>query len=131
MKRKPHTPQEKAALVLETFWGEKTINEIASANEIHPNMLSRWKRKAEVNLFFLFENDSTKKLKEQKEQEDRLQELYAQIGKLTTQVEWLKKNLVCEFPASQRQALINKDHPELSISEQARHQKTTLYILIY
>ena len=91
MKRKPHTPQEKADLVLETFRGEKTINEIASANEIHPNMLSRWKREAETNLFLLFENDSAKKRKEQKEQETQLQELYAQIGKLTTQVEWLKK----------------------------------------
>lgn len=60
MKRKPHTPQEKAALVLETFRGEKTINEIASVNEIHPNMLSRWKREAETNLFLLFENDSAK-----------------------------------------------------------------------
>lgn len=66
MKRKPHTPQEKAALVLETFRGEKTINEIASVNEIHPNMLSRWKREAETNLFLLFENDSAKKRKEQK-----------------------------------------------------------------
>lgn len=91
MKRKPHTPQEKAALVLETFRGEKTINEIASVNEIHPNMLSRWKREAETNLFLLFENDSAKKRKEQKEQEANLQELYAKIGKLTTQVEWLKK----------------------------------------
>jgi len=60
MKRKPHTPQEKAALVLETFRGEKTINEIVSANEIHPNMFSRWKREAEVNLFLLFGNDSAK-----------------------------------------------------------------------
>ena len=48
MKRKPHTPQEKAALILETFRGEKTINEIASVNEIHPNMFSRWKCEAET-----------------------------------------------------------------------------------
>lgn len=130
MKRKPHTPQEKAALVLETFRGEKTINEIASVNEIHTNMLSRWKREAETNLFLLFENDSAKKRKEQKEQEANLQELYAKIGKLTTQVEWLKKNLVCEFPVSQRQVMIDKNHPELSISEQAgllNINRTSLY----
>lgn len=54
-------------------------------------LLSRWKREAETNLFLLFENDSAKKRKEQKEQEAILQELYAKIGKLTTQVEWLKK----------------------------------------
>lgn len=72
MKRKSHTPQEKATLVLETFREEKTINEIASVNEIHPDMFSRWKREAETNLFLLFENNSAKKRKEQKEHEARL-----------------------------------------------------------
>ncbi len=47
MARKQHTPEDKAHLVLETLRGERTINEIASENNIHSNMLSRWKREAE------------------------------------------------------------------------------------
>ena len=43
MARQQHTPEEKAKLVLEAIRGERTINEIASDNNIHPNMLSKWK----------------------------------------------------------------------------------------
>lgn len=91
MKRKPHTPDEKAKLVIEVLKGERTINEIASEHGIHPNMLTRWKKEAIEGLPSVFENDSAKKRKEQKAHESELDELYAQIGKLTTQNEWLKK----------------------------------------
>lgn len=91
MKRKPHTPDEKAKLVIEVLKGERTLNEIASANGIHPNMLSRWKKEAIDGLPSVFENDSAKKRNELKAHEAEMEELYAQIGKLTTQNEWLKK----------------------------------------
>ena len=45
MKRKPHTPDEKAKLVLEILRGERPLNETASENGVHPNMLSKWKRR--------------------------------------------------------------------------------------
>ena len=91
MKRKSHTSEEKAKLVIEVLKGEQTLNEIASANGIHPNMLTRWKREALEGLPSVFENDSAKKRKDQKAHEAEKEELYAQIGKLTTQNEWLKK----------------------------------------
>ena len=55
MARQQHTPEEKTKLVLEAFCGERTINEIASDNNIHPNMLSRWKRDTESRLYVSFE----------------------------------------------------------------------------
>ncbi len=91
MTRKQHTPEKKAKLVLEALRGERTINEIASENNIHPNMLSKWKRDAETNLMLLFQDNSAKERKTRKAYEEEIQELYAQIGKLTTQNEWLKK----------------------------------------
>lgn len=91
MKRKQHTAEEKSKLVLEVFRGDRTINEIAAENDIHPNMLARWKREAIEGLPSIFENDAAKKRKEEKAREEELQDLYAQIGKLTTQNEWLKK----------------------------------------
>ena len=91
MKRNPHTPNEKAKLVLEVLKGERTLNEIASEHGIHPNMLSRWKNEAIAGLASVFENDAAQKRKEKKEHETEIDELYAQIGKLTTQNEWLKK----------------------------------------
>jgi len=91
MAKKLHTPEEKARLVLECLRGERTINEIASENNIHPNMLSRWKVDAEKNLYTIFQDNAAKERRTKKAHEDELQELYAQIGKLTTQNEWLKK----------------------------------------
>lgn len=91
MAKKQHTPDEKAKLVLEALRGERTINEIASEHNIHPNMLSKWKRDAEKNLYILFQDNSAKERKAKREQEVEIDKLYAQIGKLTTQNEWLKK----------------------------------------
>lgn len=91
MKRKQHTPEEKAKLALEAIRGEKTINEIASEHNIHPNMLSKWKREAETGLSLIFQDNSAKERKARKAHESEIQELYAQIGRLTTQNEWLKK----------------------------------------
>lgn len=91
MARKQHTPQEKSRLVLEALRGERTINEIASENNIHPNMLSKWKREAEEQLYTLFRDNTFKERKAQKDREAEITNLYAQIGKLTTQNEWLKK----------------------------------------
>jgi len=91
MARKQHTPEEKAKLVIESIRGERTINEIASEHNIHPNMLSRWKREAEKNLYTIFQDGTAKERKIKKSHEEQLEELYAKIGKLTTQNEWLKK----------------------------------------
>lgn len=42
-----------------------------------------------------------------------------QIGKLTTQYEWLKKNLVSEIPVYKRRLLVDMDTPDLSVTDQA------------
>ena len=91
MTRKQYTPEEKARIALEALRGERTINEIASENNIHPNVLSRWKIEAEKNLYTLFQDNAAKERRAKKAHDDELQDLYAQIGKLTTQNEWLKK----------------------------------------
>ena len=54
MTKKTHSPEEKARLVIECLRGERTINEIASENNINPRMLSRWKVDAEKNLYTIF-----------------------------------------------------------------------------
>lgn len=119
MARKQHTPEEKAQLVLEALRGERTINEIASSNNIHPNMLSKWKRDAESNLYTLFQDNAAKERREKKAHEEELQELYAQIGKLTTQNEWLKKNLVSELSVPERRLLVDMNAVDLPVSTQA------------
>ena len=89
--KKTHSSEVKAKIVLEVLRGEETLNEIASKHNLHPNLLTRWKTQAINNLPQVFENETAKARKNAREAEKEKNELYQQIGKLTTQVEWLKK----------------------------------------
>lgn len=82
--RKTYSPEFKAKLVMEVFRGERLINEIASENNVHPNMLTRWRTEASNNLHMLFENENAKM---RKQYEAQIEELYIQIGKLAAQYE--------------------------------------------
>ena len=88
---KNYSSEFKSKLVLEVLRGEHTLSEIASENEVHPNMLTRWKTEAMKNFSQLFEKEPSKTKQMQKNYENKIDELYKQIGKLTTQNEWMKK----------------------------------------
>lgn len=93
MMRKHYTTAFKAKVVQELLKEEKTLAQIASEYEVHPTQLKNWRAVALEGLPGLFEKqDSTRAL--QAAHEQQLSELYAEIGKLTTQVTWLKKKLL-------------------------------------
>lgn len=89
--RKEYTPEMKAQLVLEILKEEKSISELASEYNIHPNQLGRWKREALDNFHQLFRDGrkDTKKMKN--EYETKINDLYSEVGRLMTQLNWLKK----------------------------------------
>ena len=91
--RKTYTPAFKAQVVLELLKEEKTLAQLASEHGIHPNMLREWKVAAIRALPGAFEKRDTLAAA-QATHEQQLQELYADIGRLTTQVTWLKKKLL-------------------------------------
>ena len=93
--RKRHSPAFKAKIVAEALKEEKTITQIASENDIHPNQISAWKTAALNGLPTLFERES-KVQAEHAAHQQQLEELYAQIGRLTTQVGWLKKTMLAK-----------------------------------
>ena len=66
MKRKQYSAHEKSKLVFEVIKGDRTINEIAAENNVHPNVLAQWKREAIEGLPSIFEDNSSQKRKEQK-----------------------------------------------------------------
>jgi transposase-like protein len=88
--KKQYSPEFKAKVVQEVLKEEKTMAQIASEYEIHPVQLSLWKKTALENLASVFVDDR-KAAKQQKVQEAQIERLYAQVGKLTTQLEWVKK----------------------------------------
>jgi putative transposase len=88
--RKHYSAAFKAQLVQEVLKEDKSINQIAAENGLHPTQLSQWKTTALRGLSTLFERES-KSQADKAAHEKQCEELYAQIGKLTTQVAWLKK----------------------------------------
>jgi transposase-like protein len=92
MMRKQYTAAFKARVVQELLKEEKTLAQLASEYEVHPTQLKHWRAVALEGLPGLFEKqDSTAELR--RAHEEQLTELYAEIGKLSTQVTWLKKKL--------------------------------------
>ena len=89
--RKKYTAKKKAQIVLEILKEERTIPQIASEYGIHPNQLYRWKAQALERLPDLFEDERKTEKALQADHERELNELYAEIGRLTTQLNWLKK----------------------------------------
>ena len=89
--RKRYSAKFKADIVQEVLREDKTITEIAAEHGIHPNQIQRWKALALQGLPGLF-NDEAEAAKASAEAHDKqLNELYAEIGRLTTQLAWLKK----------------------------------------
>lgn len=89
-KRKQHSPVFKAKVALEAIKEEKTASEIASTYEIHPALVSKWRREVEENLASLFE-DGRKKDSLPEDPDKVTGHLYKQIGQLTVEVDFLKK----------------------------------------
>ena len=85
-----YTPNFKAQVVLELLKEEKSLSQLAAEYKIHPNVLREWRTAAVSNLASLFaRSDDVAKLRASYEQQ--LEELYSQIGRLTTQLAWIKK----------------------------------------
>ncbi len=90
--RNQYSPEFKGNIVREILREEKSVAQIAAEHGIHPHQLYQWRDIAVQGLPTLFSGQSAK---EQAEREQayaqKVHELYAQIGKLTTQLEWLGK----------------------------------------
>ena len=114
-----YTTNEKARMVLEVLRGEYTLGEIEAQNNVHPTLLTRWKTQAKKNLSEVFENKAAKNRQHALEFEKEKDDLYKQIGKLTTQIELLKKNLVSNNTRNERVAMVESNLRGIPVSVQA------------
>jgi transposase len=88
--RKQYSTAFKAQVVLEALKELKTIAQIASEHQLHPNLVTKWKQEAIAELPMVFERKNAQS-QAQEAQEHKVAQLYQEIGRLTTQVNWLKK----------------------------------------
>lgn len=67
---------------------QKTLAELSSQFEVSSVMISKWKSEFLENIAVVFEKDSTKK----NEESIDVEKLYAQIGQLKVENDFLKKS---------------------------------------
>lgn len=92
--RKRYTAEFKAQIVRQMLREEKSIAQIAAEYGVHPHQLYQWRDTAIGGLTSLFSDQSAKEAAAREEAHAKqVHDLYAQIGKLTTQLEWLKKKV--------------------------------------
>jgi putative transposase len=88
--RKQHSPTLKAKVVLEALRETKTLAQIAAEYEVHPTLVTKWKADAIGSLPGLFQRGAVRDERIEAS-ERKIAELYQEIGKLTTQLNWIKK----------------------------------------
>lgn len=90
--RRKFTADFKAKVVIEALKERNTIEELARKYELHPNQITTWKKEFLEKAGSIFSSnvegsDEKEKLEAEKEK------LYAQIGQLKVENDWLKKKL--------------------------------------
>lgn len=87
-KRKSHTAAFKAQVALAALKGDKTVGELASLHGVHPTLIHAWKKQLLSNVEELFQGGAKTSAGEHEALEAQL---YEQIGRLKTELDWLKK----------------------------------------
>lgn len=89
-KRRQHSPALKAQVGLEALKNIDPVHMIAAKHGVHPTQVHQWKKEVAERLPEVFTKQADAEALAAKERE---QELYAEIGKLKMQLEWLKKKV--------------------------------------
>jgi transposase len=87
--RRNHSPEFKARVALEALKGEKTMAELASQFDVHPNQITQWKSQLLEQASSVFNGG-----KSQAEEPVDLKSLHAKIGELTLENDFLEGALI-------------------------------------
>ncbi|WP_371258969.1 IS3 family transposase [Ectothiorhodospira sp. BSL-9] len=116
-KRKQYSADFKAKVALEALKGEQTTSELAARFEIHPTMVSQWRRELLDKATGIFEGKGGGKAA-QKTQEE-IDTLYREIGKLTVERDFLSRR-PRSLSRAQRQALVEPQAVDVSVRRQCQ-----------
>lgn len=96
----------------------KSISEISSEHGIHSTQLHRWRKEFLEKAPEVFSREAGW-VSEKSQYENKIEDLYTEIGKLTTELSWLKKRCML-LSRSERVALLDWERSELPLKTQAQ-----------
>jgi transposase-like protein len=88
-RRKRHSSAFKAKVALAALKERKTVSELASQHSVHPTQIHHWKRQLLEGAASVFDNGMSPTRGE--DFSKREAELYQEVGRLSMELEWLKK----------------------------------------
>ena len=88
-KRKTHSVSFKSKVALEAIKGDMTIAELAAKYQVHPTMVTKWKKQAIEGMADTFSRGG--RPIGETEHRTRIKELHAKIGELTVERDFLAK----------------------------------------
>ncbi len=120
-KRRTYSTEFKTKLVLEVLKGDKTLNEIASSNNIIPKNLMNWKATFLDNAEMAME--PARALKDYKDEINTLKaknDEYAKtVGQLTVENNWMSGKLK-SLDSKSKQEIVESKHQSLSLVKQCK-----------
>ncbi len=90
-KRRTFSGKFKAKVAIEAIRGVKTLSELATEYQVHPNQISTWKKQLQENAESFFTDSNTRR--QVKTEEELTAPLYEEIGRLKMDIKWLEKKL--------------------------------------
>lgn len=89
--RKRYPPTFKAQMVLTLLKEEKSLAQLAGEQGIHINQLRQWRQRVLDELPVVFSRERQVSESELKKRDELIEDLYAEVGRLTTALNWLQK----------------------------------------
>ena len=88
-KRRRFSGELKAKVALEALRGDRTLQEIASQHQVHPNQVGvSWKRQAIEGLVEVFSKGAERRVRDH---ESEVRDLHAKIGELIVERDFLSR----------------------------------------
>jgi len=88
MKRRKFSAEFKTKVAIEAIRGLKTLNELSSEYEVHPNQISKWKKQLLSQAPQIFKD---RRNSNNVSEDKKVEKLYQAIGQLQVELNWLKK----------------------------------------
>lgn len=85
--RRNHSPAFKAKVALEALKGDKTMSELATQFDVHPNQIKQWKEQLIDGVIDVFDDKPKASMKP----EIDVKSLHAKLGQLTLENDFWKE----------------------------------------